>query len=77
MGSSHSYLQNLEAVASTQMYWLEYGLCVEVTVPDNKVHFVLANSGVAGKCSETAYTQYDYSGVLDLPENAKSPYAVW
>ena len=77
MGSSHSYLQNLEAAGTTPMYWMEEGLCVEVPVPDNKVHFVLSKGGVAGKCADTTFTQYDYSSDIPLPDHKKSSYAVW
>ena len=54
MGSSHSYLQNLDAV--TPFHWLKDGLCLEAAVPDGKVHRALTHKGVAGTCSKAAYS---------------------
>ena len=67
MGSSHSYLQNLSNTALTPVHWLEDGLCLEVGVPDNMVNTALSQAGVAGKCSMTAYTQFDYTKTFKLP----------
>ena len=38
MGSSHSYLQNLDNADLTPVHWLEDGLCLEVGVPALNVH---------------------------------------
>ena len=67
MGSSHSYLQNLDNADLTPVHWFEDGLCLEVGVPALNVHYALAAAGVAGKCSMTAYTQFDYTKMIKLP----------
>ena len=77
MGSSHSYLLNLEAVATTPVHWMEEGLCLQVSVPDEKVHMALHMEGVAGECSKTAYTQFDYSKTLKLPGHGNLEFGVW
>jgi len=77
MGSSHSYLQNLDATAVTPIHWLEDGLCLEVAVPVGKVHMALTHLGVAGSCSQTAYTQFDYKKSIMTPIEGEVTFGVW
>ena len=58
MGSSHSYLQNLE-VTTTPYHQLFYGLCFEYAIPVDGVHQALGMKSIAGPCADTEYTQMD------------------
>ena len=58
MGSSHSYLQNLESTAS--VYTLEDGLCIEFAVPVSNLTQALTYPGAtSGVCSNTEYTKFN------------------
>ena len=82
MGSSHSYLLNLEA--TTPLHAIENGLCVEFAVPDGMTHQALNFPGiVAGPCAATEYSQFDNTymtkspmgnlstGVWQIPQSSK------
>tara|TARA_B110000285_G_scaffold118297_1_gene134007 strand:- start:46 stop:591 length:546 start_codon:yes stop_codon:yes gene_type:complete len=55
MGSSHSYLQNLEAQAGkTLMYTLKDGACYQYEVSDLYTNIAMTEGSVAGTCAKNA-----------------------
>ena len=65
-----SFLQNLELTATTPLHMLHDGLCLEFAIPDLMVHKAMSlnnNSGIAGPCSMTAYTQMDKTYTIKSP----------
>ena len=89
MGSSHSYLQNLELTATTPLHLLHDGLCLEFAIPDGMVNKAMSLGGIAGPCSMTAYTQMDKTytvkspmgdlsmGVWQIPQTANTVEPDW
>ena len=57
MGSSHSYLQNLDATATKfPIHFMKFGLCLETMVP--AVSWMGKHSKV-GTCADEGYVQPD------------------
>ena len=77
MGSSHSYLQNLDTAASQPIHWMKGPLCLELDVPVNKIEKAILGKGTAGKCSAAGYTQYDYQKKMDIPLEGEVDFGVW
>ena len=77
MGSSHSYLQNLDTAATQPIHWMKGPLCLELDVPVNAIEKAILGKGTAGKCSASGFAQYDYQKKLNIPFEGEVEFGVW
>lgn len=87
MGSSHSYLINLDAVVvapvatpistvTAPIHWINGEECFELDVPEGKIQTALLAKGVAGACTDIGFTVGEFTQTVNIPSEGNVTFKV-